>query len=108
MKTQSTIKPNKFKINNLGGFKEVILCENIIETQNEEGDILYEYDMTLAKTKSQTRDDLISDLIHLKYSYDQEIALLNKGLQDLNNIEYIAYRNYVTLCKEQATIYMGA
>lgn len=99
MKTQSTIKPNKFKINSLGGFKEVILCENIIETQNEEGDTLYEYDMTLAKTKSQTRDDLISDLIHLKYSYDQEIALLNKGLQDVNNVEYVAYRAYVNECK---------
>jgi hypothetical protein len=99
MKTQSTFKPNKFKINDLGRFKEVILCENIIETQNEEGDTLYEYDMTMATTQSQTRDDLIADLIHLKYTYDQEIALLNKGLQDVNNIEYIAYRDYVNECK---------
>lgn len=102
MKTQSTVKPNKFKINSLGGFKEVILCENIIETQNEEGDTLYEYDMTLAKTKSQTRDDLISDLIHLKYSYDQELALINKGLQDVNNVEYVEYRNFVETCKSKA------
>jgi hypothetical protein len=99
MKTQSTVKPDKFKINDLGRFKEVILCENIIETQNEEGDTLYEYDMTMATTQSQTRDDLIADLIHLKYTYDQEIALLNKGLQDVNNIEYIAYRDYVNECK---------
>jgi hypothetical protein len=99
MKTQSTVRPNKFKINDLGRFKEVILCENIIETQNEEGDTLYEYDMTMATTQSQTRDDLIADLIHLKYTYDQEIALLNKGLQDVNNIEYIAYRDYVNECK---------
>lgn len=99
MKTQSTFKPNKFKINDLGRFKEVILCEDIIETQNEEGDTLYEYDMTMATTQSQTRDDLIADLIHLKYTYDQEIALLNKGLQDVNNIEYIAYRDYVNECK---------
>jgi hypothetical protein len=99
MKTQSTVRPNKFKINDLGRFKEVILCENIIETQNEEGDTLYEYDMTMETTQSQTRDDLIADLIHLKYTYDQEIALLNKGLQDVNNIEYIAYRDYVNECK---------
>lgn len=99
MKTQSTFKPNKFKINDLGRFKEVILCENIIETQNEEGDTLYEYDMTMATTQSQTRDDLIADLIHLKYTYDQEIALLNKGLLDNQNQEYIAYRDYVNECK---------
>ena len=99
MKNQSTIRPNKFKINDLGRFKEVILCENIIETQNEDGDTLYEYDMVMTTTKSQTRDDLIADLIHLKYTYDQEIALLNKGLQDVNNSEYIAYRNYVAECK---------
>ena len=99
MKTQSTIKPNKFKINDLGRFKEVILCENIIETQNEDGDTLYEYDMSMATTQSQTRDDLIADFVHLKYTYDQEIALLNKGLQDINNIEYVAYRDYVFECK---------
>ena len=99
MKTQSTIKPNKFKINDLGRFKEVILCENIIETQNEDGDTLYEYDMIMATTQSQTRDDLIADFINLKYTYDQEIALLNKGLQDINNIEYVTYRDYVFECK---------
>jgi hypothetical protein len=99
MKTQSTIRPNKFKINDLGRFKEVILCENIIETQNEEGGTLYEYDMSMITTQSQTRDDLIADFVHLKYTHDQEIALLNKGLQDVNDVEYIAYRNYVSECK---------
>lgn len=99
MKTQSTIKPNKFKINDLGRFKEVILCENIIETQNEEGDTLYEYDMTMATTQSQTRDDLIADFVHLKYTYDQELALLYKGLKDNNNAEYRSYRDYVEECK---------
>ena len=100
MKTQSTIKPNKFKINDLGRFKEVMLFENIIETQNEDGDTLYEYDMVMATTQSQTRDDLIADFVHLKYTYDKEITLLNKGLQDVNNVEYIAYRDYVNECKK--------
>lgn len=99
MRTQSTVRPNKFKIKDLGKVKEVILCENITETQNEDGDIIYEYDMSMKTVQSQTRDDLIADLVHLKYTYDQEITLLNKGLQDVNNIEYIAYRNYVSECK---------
>lgn len=102
MKTQSTVRPNKFKINDLGRFKEVILCENIIETQNEDGDTLYEYDMFMATTQSQMRDDLIADLIHLKYTYDHEIALLNKGLQNAQDIEYLAYRQYVSECKNVA------
>lgn len=99
MKTQSTVRPEKFKIKDLGKVKEISLCENITETQNEENDTIYEYDMVMVTTKSTTRDDIISDLVHLKYTYDQEIALLNKGLQDVNNSEYIAYRNYVAECK---------
>ncbi|MCK9577339.1 MAG: hypothetical protein M0R51_15655 [Clostridia bacterium] len=99
MKTQSTIKPDKFKIKDLGKVKEIMLCENITETQNEEGDTIYEYDMVMVTTKSTTRDEIISDLVHLKYTYDNEIALLNKGLKNAQDIEYIAYRNYVDECK---------
>jgi ketopantoate reductase len=99
MKTQSTVRPEKFKIKDLGKVKEVILCENITETQNEEGDILYEYDMIMVTTKSQSRDDIIRYLVHLKYTHDNEISLLNKGLQNAQDVEYIAYREYVSECK---------
>jgi len=47
MKTQSTVRPKQFTINDLGKKQEIKLCENIVEITNEDGDLLYEYDMEL-------------------------------------------------------------
>jgi len=97
MKSQSTVRPEQFKINDLGKKKEIKLCENITEVVNEDGEILYEYDMELQTISKDT--NLIGALIHLKYLYDDELALLNKGLLDNQNVDYIAYRNYVLQVK---------
>lgn len=98
MKTQSTIKPEKFKVIELGIKKEIVLCENITNFTNEENEVLYEYDMTMQTVDKDS--DLIAEFIHLKYDYDDEIALLNKGLLDNQDIEYLAYRDYVEEVKE--------
>ena len=97
MKTQSTVRPEQFTINDLGKKKEIKLCENIVEIVNEDGETLYEYDMELQTISKDT--NLIGALIHLKYSYDDELALLNKGLLDSQDIEYVAYRDYVLQVK---------
>ena len=97
MKSQSTVRPEQFTINDLGKKKEIKLCENIVEIINEDGETLYEYDMELQTISKDT--NLIGALIHLKYTYDDELALLNKGLLDNQNIDYIAYRNYVLQVK---------
>jgi len=93
MKAQSTIRPERFKIIDLGIKKELVLCENINEITNEENEILYAYDMTMQTVGSHS--NVIADLIHLKYTYDDELSLLNKGLLDSQNQSYITYRDYV-------------
>ena len=93
MKTQSTIRPEQFTINDLGKKREVKLCYNIEQTSNEEGDIIFVYDMEL---HTVSRDiNSISALVNLRYSHDDEMALLNKGITDSADTEYVAYRDYV-------------
>ena len=97
MKTQSTVRPEQFTINDLGKKREVKLCYNIEQTSNEEGDIIFVYDMEL---HTVSRDiNSISALVNLKYDYNDELALLNKGIADSADIEYVAYRNYVAEIK---------
>jgi len=97
MKTQSTVRPKQFTINDLGKKQEIKLCENIVEITNEDGDLLYEYDMELQTILKGA--NLTGALIHLKYTYDDEISLLNKGLLDNLDIEYVAYKDYVAQVK---------
>ena len=106
MKAQSNVKPDTFTLNDLGKKKEIILCENITEFTNDDG-LFYEYDMTLVTAVINNRDDLIVALVRCKYSIDDEFAVLNKGIADNTNAEYIAYRDYVTWCKEQANVYFS-
>ena len=43
----------------------------------------------------------MADLVSMKYSKDAELALINKVLADITNVEYIAYREYVSWCKNK-------
>ena len=97
MKTQSTVRPEQFTINDLGKKREVKLCYNIEQTSNEDGEIIFVYDMEL---HTVSRDiNSISALVNLKYDYNDELALLNKGITDSADVEYVAYRNYVAEIK---------
>lgn len=96
-RTHSTTLPNKFWHNPLGKKVEIVLHENIEEVIKD-GEVSYESDMSFGLVNN-TRDDIISGFIRLKYSVDKEFALTNKGLADQTNEEYLAYRNYVAEVK---------
>ena len=51
-------------------------------------------------------DAIVEGLINDKYSIKKEIALTNKGMKDITNAEYVAYRNYVDECKAKARAYV--
>ena len=106
MKAQSNVKPIEFILNDLGKKKEIVLCENITEFTNDDG-LFYEYDMTLVTAVINNRDDLIVALVRCKYSIDDEFAVLNKGIANSQDTEYLVYRDYVAWCKEQASVYFS-
>jgi hypothetical protein len=47
-------------------------------------------------------EDIVNGLIRNKYSQSEEFALINKGIADATNEEYLEYRSYVEQCKNQA------
>ena len=49
-----------------------------------------------------TYESLVNKLVKEKYSDSEEFALINKGIADNNNDEYIEYRNFVANCKKIA------
>lgn len=112
IKQESTQVPDDTAIRHLSGtIYELIGNENVTPKQkvlDGEEVTVYESDLTHITTSITRRDEMISALIRLRYTQDAEFALINKGIQNSENVEYVQYRNYVELCKEQATIYMGA
>ena len=51
-------------------------------------------------------NEIVEGLINDRYSIKEEICLTNKGIKDDNNVEYVAYRNYVDECKAKAKAYI--
>ena len=51
-------------------------------------------------------DKLVAKLVKEKYNGDEEFALINKGIEDKYNEEYIYYRNYVNDCKIRARAFI--
>ena len=47
-------------------------------------------------------ESIVNQLVKEKYSDSEEFALINKGIADNNNDEYIEYRNFVANCKKIA------
>ena len=109
IKNQSTSSPQEMQVRHLSGnLYEFIGHENVTPTTIERDDeqvTVYNSDMTHITTRINSRDEMISALIRLRYTQDAEFALINKGIADSTNIEYVAYRDYVTTCKTQTSIY---
>ena len=42
------------------------------------------------------------ELIRQKYSVDDEYDVLNKGIADASDTDYVAYRAYIAECKVKA------
>ena len=98
MRVNSTERPNKFWHNEIGDKVELVLHENIEEV-TKDGEVSFDSDMSFG-VAANNRDEIIAGFIHLKYSVDKEMALINKGIADNENQEYLAYREFVNEVKD--------
>lgn len=108
---ESNIIPDDLKVKNLGGsLFEIEFNENVSSFQKESEmgfEIFYECDKTLLRERILNRGEAIVAFIRMKYSANDELALTNKGIANNQNAEYLAYRDYVSWCKEQASVYFS-
>lgn len=72
------------------------------KTLLEDGKYLVEY----TRYNMDSYNDIVNSLVKEKYSDSEEFALINKGIADNNNAEYIEYRNFVANCKEIARAFI--
>lgn len=112
-------EPQHFKVSQLSAkdLFDVQIAENIHEVTrqrrkrgsvNEMEDVTqYEYNLYNAAVKANDYGSFIAGIIHLKFSEDDEIALMNKGIADKENAEYVDYRAFVAEIKELAKQYFS-
>ena len=109
IKNQSTSIPQDLQVRKLSGnIYEFIGHTNITQEviiRDDEQVTVYNSDMVHITTRINSRDEMISALIRLRYTQDAEFALINKGIQNSEDVEYKAYRSYVALCKTQSNVY---
>jgi hypothetical protein len=73
-----------------------------IITHDENGKpFLKEYEITAADKQQQYKTRVV-ELIRQKYSVNDEYGVLNKGIADASDADYVAYRAYVAECKAKA------
>jgi len=106
IKQESTKIPEDTAVRHLSGtIYELIGNENVTPKQkimDGEEVTVYESELTHITTSITSRNEMISLLIRLRYTQDAEFALINKGIQNSQDSEYLAYRTYVDLCKNIA------
>ena len=109
IKNQSTSSPQEIQVRKLSGnLYEFIGHTNITQeviNREDEQVAVYNSDMTHLTVRINSRDEMISALIRLRYTQDAEFALINKGILNAQDPEYISYRSYVDLCKDQSNTY---
>ena len=103
MKNETTIQPTRLSYRKLNEILyEVELNENITEferTHEDTTETMYSSDRFANVVMVEKDDDIIVGLIRLKYSQDDEYALINKGIENNQDVEYLTYRDYVNECK---------
>ena len=72
------------------------------ETEKTEESTRYKYSYYTYTGSISSYEELITILIHLRYSIDDELSLVSKGMLDLTDKEYTNYRDYVNECKTTA------
>ena len=111
IKSEATSLPQEIQVRKLSGnLYEFIGNHNIIPIQIERDDetvTVYTSDLVHITSKVETRDDMIVALIRLRYTQDAEFAVINKGIANSQNAEYLVYRDYVNWCKEQASVHFS-
>ena len=62
----------------------------------------YSYVLYANRAKIRTYEEMVAALVDLKYSTADEISLMRKGIADPQNVEHVAYMEYVNACKDYA------
>lgn len=66
---------------------------------------------TIKLNKHMSYEQIVAKLIRVRYTSDEEIALINNALLDLSNIanndEYNEYQSWRAKCKEAAKQYLN-
>lgn len=80
---------------------EIKMHENIEQVQKD-GEIQFHSELSIVTAKCTSLDELKGAMVKLKYSQDQEYAVMNKGIISFNDDEYQEYRDFVAMCKIKA------
>lgn len=107
VKSESNERPLEFELNILENSIELTFNENIVEVERydhmtETTTTVFEYDTYQLTSKAKTYGDLTKDIIHLKYSYDDEMSSINKGIANATDETYLKYREWVNFAKQEA------
>jgi hypothetical protein len=109
IKSEATSLPQEIQVRKLSGnLYEFIGNHNItpkLKIQDGEEVTVYESELTHITASITHRHEMVSALIRLRYTQDAEFAVINKGIANTQDEEYLAYRSYVELCKEQSNTY---
>lgn len=77
------------------------ITDNIISCNKE----------SIKLNKNMTYEQIVSKFIHVRYTSDEEVALINNALLNLENIanndEYNEYQSWRAKCKETAKQYLN-
>ncbi|MDR1582057.1 MAG: hypothetical protein LBS55_02170 [Prevotellaceae bacterium] len=104
MKSNSNVRPPIFQDLGDGSWyynyniKEVPAIKNNIQEEREEEKTAFEYE-TVHIWWSPNYAKIVTAIISEQYSKDDEIALLNKGIENISNADYVAYREWVNSVK---------
>lgn len=93
MKTISDNLPEKFNINKMGKVAELTLNINIEEILTDDR-VSFHFDSYIKILVEPTREKIISEFIRFIYPLDEEFSLINKGIENKENIDYINYNIY--------------
>ena len=109
-KTLSNVAPDDLYVKKIGNKYEIMRAKNIdtIISETEDGpEELYQYDLIIRHASIFSRDHAVGVFVELEYSKDDEMSMINKGIAEKSDLDYIEYREYVEWCKEQADVYFN-
>lgn len=107
VKSESNERPLDFELSVLYNSIELTFNENIVEVERydhmaEKTTTFFEYDTYQFTSHAKTYGDLTKDIIHLKYTYDDEMSATNKGINNPTDETYLKYREWVSFAKQEA------
>ena len=91
--------PKVLEVHQIGSiYFELSFKENISQSEKD-GQVIYNYDETLKIVEAHNINALKVEFVRLRFTQDDEFALINKGIANPSDEEYLAYREYVNACK---------